>query len=70
LQNVRAYAPASIGNIGPGFDVLGLAIQGLGDIVEVKKREAPGVTISKIVGQTDHLSKDPERNTSRVGVGK
>ena len=30
-----AFAPASIGNVGPGFDVLGLAVGGIGVRVEV-----------------------------------
>ena len=40
MKSVRVFAPATIGNIGPGFDVLGLAIKGIGDIVEA--REIPG----------------------------
>ena len=35
-RSVRVFAPATIGNIGPGFDVLGLAIKGISDIVEAK----------------------------------
>ena len=34
MKSVKVFAPATIGNIGPGFDVLGLAIKGIGDIVE------------------------------------
>ncbi len=36
-KKVKVFAPATIGNIGPGFDVLGLAVRGMGDIVEVWK---------------------------------
>ena len=32
---VKVFVPATIGNVGPGFDVLGLAIDGLGDTFEV-----------------------------------
>jgi homoserine kinase len=32
---IRAFAPATIANVGPGFDVMGLAINEPGDIVEV-----------------------------------
>lgn len=31
-----AFAPGSIGNVGPGFDVLGLAIDGIGDTVSLR----------------------------------
>ena len=37
MNSVKVFSPASIGNIGPGFDVLGLAIDGLGDTVEARK---------------------------------
>jgi len=66
LEKVRAFAPASIGNLGPGFDVLGLAIQGLGDIVEVKKTKGAQVVISEITGCANYLSRDVQRNT--VGI--
>jgi homoserine kinase len=36
-----AFAPASIGNVGPGFDVLGLAVDGLGDRVTVELTDEP-----------------------------
>lgn len=32
----RVYAPATIGNVGPGFDVLGMSFNGLGDVVSVE----------------------------------
>ena len=41
-DQASAYAPGSIGNVGPGFDVLGLAVDGIGDRVSVTltKRES------------------------------
>jgi homoserine kinase len=39
--SVTAFAPASIGNVGPGFDVLGLAVDGLGDSVTLELVEGP-----------------------------
>jgi len=35
-QRATAFAPGSIGNVGPGFDVLGLAFDGAGDKVTVE----------------------------------
>jgi len=35
IDQATAYAPGSIGNVGPGFDVLGLAVDGIGDRVTV-----------------------------------
>lgn len=36
-KSIKAFAPATIANVGPGFDVLGLAINGLGDTVTAKR---------------------------------
>ena len=43
-ESVTAFAPASIGNVGVGFDVLGLALEGVGDRVLARKTQSPGVT--------------------------
>lgn len=46
----RAFAPASIGNVAVGFDVLGLAIAGVGDTVYARRCESQGVRIHEIRG--------------------
>ncbi|WP_456484223.1 homoserine kinase [Methanopyrus kandleri] len=51
-------APATIANVGPGFDVFGLAVDGFHDVVEA--READGVEIVT----EDPIPTDPERNTA------
>lgn len=33
---VKAFAPATVANLGPGFDFLGCAVDQLGDLVTVK----------------------------------
>ena len=48
LDEATAFAPASIGNLGVGFDMLGLAIAGVGDRVVAKRTESPGVVISDV----------------------
>ncbi|TAK60148.1 MAG: homoserine kinase [Bacteroidetes bacterium] len=47
---VLVYAPATIANLGSGYDVLGVAIEKPGDIVEAKRTLEPGVhfTLSTI----------------------
>ena len=70
VETVRVFAPASIGNLGPGFDVLGLAIQGLGDIVEAKRRRERGTVISAILGNASGLSRDVQKNTAGIAAQK
>lgn len=59
---VRVLAPSSIANLGPGFDVLGVAIEGLGDIVDARRSETPGVSITAITGEAGTIPKDTAKN--------
>ncbi|MBR7157756.1 MAG: hypothetical protein IKD16_05110, partial [Bacteroidales bacterium] len=34
MKRIRVFAPGTIANIGCGFDVMGLALDGVGDIIE------------------------------------
>jgi homoserine kinase len=44
-QPVSAFAPGGVGNIGPGLDILGLALDGPGDTVRAEWIEQPGIRI-------------------------
>ncbi len=61
-------APASLSNLGPGFDALGLAIEGLGDTVEVWRDDAPGVRV--VAGDTGApwTAPDDRQNTAVVAA--
>lgn len=51
MKQCAFYAPFTIANVGPGFDILGLASDGLGDVVEAEEtNEFKGVRLVKIVG--------------------
>ena len=45
IKQLKVYSPASIANLGPGFDVFGVALDGLGDKVSVKRVSEPGVRV-------------------------
>lgn len=45
IKQFKVYAPASIANLGPGFDVFGIALDGIDDYVNVKKVNEPGVHV-------------------------
>ncbi|TDK29507.1 homoserine kinase [Luteimonas terrae] len=55
----RAFAPASVGNIGVGFDVLGHVIDGPRDIAHVRRIDAPEVRIESIFGDVDGADRLP-----------
>jgi len=61
---LRIFAPATIANLGPGFDVLGLALTAPGDVVEAELSDRPGVEIAGITGDNGVLSRDPRKNVA------
>jgi len=69
MEYIQVTAPATIGNIGPGFDVLGLAVKHWGDRLEARKTDA-GVTMSTVNTQSgwQELSKDPDKNTAGIAA--
>jgi homoserine kinase len=58
----KVFVPGTIGNIGPGFDVLGLAVDGLGDQLHLELIEGPSV-MGDITGMDAELiPRDPQQN--------
>lgn len=68
MDEVRVFAPASVGNVGPGFDVLGMALSGMGDTLTIKRSEQPGIVINNITGDAGKLPADPTENTAGIAV--
>ncbi len=66
--SATAYAPATVANLGPGFDILGLALAAPGDRVIVERSASPGVTLTAITGYSDSLPLDPNRNTACIAA--
>jgi homoserine kinase len=65
---VRVFAPASVSNLGPGFDVIGLALEHPGDSVQVERSDDPGVEIAGVSGDGGVLSRDPTLNVAGVAA--
>ncbi|MBA4072109.1 MAG: homoserine kinase [Gemmatimonas sp.] len=59
-----AFAPASVGNVAVGFDILGFAVDAIGDRVTVTRSREPGVHITGASGVVRDLPKEPNRNTA------
>ena len=59
---VKVFAPASIANLGPGFDALGVALEGLGDVVQARRTERPGVALVEMTGEKENIPTDPAKN--------
>lgn len=69
---VTAFAPASIGNVAVGFDMLGLALAGAGDRVTARRTDGDRVTIAEVRGLDGeihpYLSTDPQSNTASIAA--
>lgn len=63
-DSATASAPASIGNVGVGFDVLGLAFDAARDRVTAVREAAPGVRLGSVTGLVASLPDTAETNTA------
>jgi len=64
MNSVTAKAPSSTANLGPGFDVFGLAVDAFFDEITLTKKKQNGITI---VTQDD-IPTNPENNTAGLVV--
>lgn len=66
FQEVRVFAPGSVGNVGPGLDILGLAVAGAGDRVTARVNDGGELTVS-LAGES-RVPTDPGRNTAALAA--
>ncbi len=65
-RRVRAFAPGSVGNVGPGLDIMGMALAGPGDVVIAERTKQPGVTVLD-AGHPD-LPREAGANTAALAA--
>ncbi|UOF94574.1 MAG: homoserine kinase [Bacteroides sp.] len=70
-DSVKVFAPATIANFSCGFDIIGFAIDDIGDTVEatiksVNYKGNNNIIISNITGDDNVLSYDPLKNTAGI----
>jgi homoserine kinase len=66
MKSVTAYAPGGVGNVGPGLDILGLALAGAGDTVRAEWSHIAGIQI--LDPGHPELPRDPERHASGLAA--
>ena len=64
LREATAFAPASVGNVAVGYDLLGHVIEGPGDRVTARRSDRRGVVIEAITGIVTDLPLEAESNTA------
>ncbi len=68
IEAVEVTVPATVANLGPGFDILGMALAEPNDSVIAERSAEPGVHIVAITGDEGRLTLDPTRNTAGVAA--
>ncbi len=64
VKQVCVYSPGSIANLGPGFDVIGVALDSVGDIVQLEKFDEPEVRLSIMGVGAEDIPVNPDINSS------
>ena len=65
-NKIKIFSPSTVANVGCGYDVLGFALDGIGEEMEVTKRDDGKLVIDEIIGFD--LPKDPTVNTATVAA--
>ena len=68
LTDVTAFAPATVANVGIGFDILGHSVDTVGDHVRLRRIDEPVVRIRSITGVAGDLPIDAASNTAGRAV--
>jgi len=68
LTDVTAFAPATVANVGIGFDILGHTVEAVGDRVRIRRIDEPVVRIRAISGVAGDLPIEPMNNTAGRAV--
>lgn len=68
MREVRVFAPATVSNIGCGYDVFGMALKGPGDVVSARFAEGKGVVSVSVSGDGGRVPADPARNCAAVAA--
>jgi homoserine kinase len=68
ITRAEAFAPATVANLGVGFDILGLAIKGMGDTAIVEFQDSPEIVITDIQGDNGKLPRGEDENVASVSA--
>lgn len=64
----EAFAPATVANLGVGFDILGMAVAGAGDTIIAVPSDGAGAKILSIEGDNGKLSHDADKNVATIAA--
>ena len=65
-DEVKVYSPATVSNVGPGFDLLGFALEVPGDEMIIRRNSS---RVLHLVDESGcHLPPDPEKNVAAIAA--
>src|SRR3989344_4175858 len=67
MNEIKVFAPATVANVGPGFDVFGFALGQPGDIITARKIDS-GVRLTKI--SNPRLPKEANKNCVSIAAAE
>lgn len=65
MEKIKVFAPASVSNVGPGFDILGFALEGMGDVLTLSKTDSSDYVIEAVGAELPLI---PEKNVATVAL--
>ncbi len=66
---VKVFAPASVSNMGSGFDIVGFPLEDVGDTITLYRNGSSDIRIAEISGY-EGIPKDPDKNVATYAVRK
>ncbi|CDZ75983.1 Homoserine kinase [Legionella massiliensis] len=69
IKSVTAFAPATSANVAVGFDILGFALDAIGDRVRLTRRDDKKIVVESI-NSKDVLPRELHKNTASIAVEK
>ena len=66
-DQISVFAPATVANVACGFDIMGLALENIGDELTITRTADSQLSIGTITG-ADNIPKAPEKNVCTVAI--
>ena len=59
MKEIRVFAPATVANMGCGFDIMGMTLDAVGDVLKVEAAEGDGVEDGIRIENRPHCPRIP-----------
>jgi len=66
-ESIKVFAPATVANVGCGFDIMGFALEEIGEEIIIRKTKTDALTVLPVRGFED-IPTDPDKNVATVAV--